>query len=42
MGNMKKTYETSRKPREWAKHLRRLGKRAVNKSTRRIGKAALK
>lgn len=39
---MKKTYETSRKCREWAKHLRPYLKRLVNKSTRRIGKENLR
>ena len=35
---MKKTYETSRKSKEWAKHLRKFGKRLANKSTRKIAK----
>ena len=33
---MKKTYPTTKKAREWAKHLRPWGKRRANKSTRRI------
>ena len=33
---MKKKYPTSKKAREWAKHLRPDGKRIANKSTRKI------
>ena len=36
---MKKSYPTSRKPRQWAKHLKKFGKRQANKSTRRLMKA---
>jgi hypothetical protein len=38
---MKKTYPTSKKAKEHAKHLRRFGKREANKSTRRIYKKEL-
>jgi hypothetical protein len=33
---MKKTYPTSDKSKEWAKHLKPFGKRKANKSTRRV------
>jgi hypothetical protein len=33
---MKKTYPTSTKSQQWAKHLRPYGKRLANKSTRKI------
>ncbi len=33
---MKRTYPTSDKAKEWAKHLKPEGKRRANKSTRRI------
>lgn len=36
---MKKTYPTSTKAKQWAKHLRPFGKRMANKSTRKINKA---
>ena len=36
---MKKTYPTSTKSQQWAKHLRPFGKRQANKSTRKINKA---
>ena len=36
---MKKTYPTSTKSQQWAKHLRPYGKRAANKSTRKINKS---
>jgi len=35
---MKKTYPTSTKSQQWAKHLRPFGKRMANKSTRKINK----
>lgn len=35
---MKKTYPTSTKAQQWAKHLKPFGKRTANKSTRRINK----
>jgi hypothetical protein len=35
---MKKTYPTSTKAQQWARHLKPEGKRAANKSTRRINK----
>lgn len=35
---MKKTYPTSTKAQQWAKHLKPDGKRAANKSTRKINK----
>ena len=37
---MKKTYPTSTKAKQWAKHLRPFGKRMANKSTRKINKVA--
>jgi len=39
---MKKTYPTSDKVKEWAKHLRPKGKRRANKSTRKILKKNIK
>lgn len=39
---MKKKYPTSDKAKEWAKHLRPSGKRAANKSTRKINKEVSK
>jgi len=33
---VRKTYPVSTKSMEWAKHLKKWGKRAANKSTRRI------
>lgn len=35
---MKKTYPTSTKAQQWAKHLKPFGKRTANKSTRKINK----
>lgn len=35
---MKSTYPVSKKAQEWAKHLRRFGKKLANRSTRRIFK----
>ncbi len=35
---MKRTYDTGRKARQWARHLRPYGKRCANKSTRRLGR----
>ena len=35
---MKKTYPTSTKSQQWAKHLKPFGKRLANKSTRKINK----
>jgi hypothetical protein len=39
---MKKTYPTSTKSKQWAEHLRPIGKRAANKSTRKINKIITK
>jgi hypothetical protein len=33
---MKKTYPTSTKARQWAKHLKKGGKRVANKGTRKV------
>lgn len=39
---MKKKYPTSKKAREWKKHLKPYGKKLANKSTRKINKSKCK